>query len=81
MGFMNYRDIYPNILQCEDWVNEAGQFLLGVSRRAPSCKSSEEVENLVKEIETFRKEEGDKQDGRLKNMEVIITTLYGEKVF
>ena len=59
-------------------MSEAGQFLLGVSKRAPSCKGSDEVEGLVSEIEEYRKTGGGAQDGRLKEMEVIVTSLYGE---
>ncbi|ESO07120.1 hypothetical protein HELRODRAFT_191066 [Helobdella robusta] len=63
--------------KCEGWINEAGQFLLTISKKAPNCKTSEDVETLIKCIVQYRSEGGGQQDERLKNMEVVATNLYG----
>jgi hypothetical protein len=68
------------MLQCEKWISDAAQFLLGISKEAPNCKTTEDVDILIKKIEAYRLEGYKEQDGRLNGMERIATDLYGMSV-
>jgi len=63
---------------CEGWLVDAAHFLLGISKRAPDCKTSDDVDGLIGEIEKFRLDGSTQQDGRLNDMERIATDLYGQ---
>lgn len=66
------------MFQCEGWISDAAQFLLGISREAPHCTSTEDVDRLIKKIEAYRLEGYKDQDGRLNAMDRIVTDLYGK---
>ena len=65
-------------LQCEAWLTDAAQFLLGISREAPNCQTSEDVDRLIAKIENYRMDGTKHQDARLNGMDRIVTDLYGE---
>jgi len=65
-------------LQCDGWINEAGQFLLNVGRKATECKSSKDAANLIDQLNNFKEEGGAQQNERLNGMERIATALYGK---
>lgn len=67
-------------IQCEGWINEAGQFLLQVGRKATECKSSADANALIDELEKFRTEGANEENQRLTDMEKIAVDLYGESV-
>lgn len=63
--------------KCEGWITDAGQFLHGISKQAPQCKSSADVDRLIAQIQKYKQDGAMLQDGRLGNMERIATELYG----
>ena len=64
--------------QSEGWINEAGQFLLQVGRKATECKTSADANGLIDDIDTFRQEGAASQNNRLGDMEKIAVELYGK---
>jgi len=52
-------------------------FLQGISREAPHCTTTDDVDRLIKKIENYRLEGYKDQDGRLNAMDRIVTDLYG----
>lgn len=66
------------MLQCEDWIKEASNFLLQIGRKATECKSSGDALDLIKQLEDFRSDGAQKQDDRLNDMYRLICTLYGQ---
>jgi hypothetical protein len=67
-----------NILQCDGWINEAGQFLLNIGRKATECKTSSDAADLISQLSNYKEEGGANQNERLNGMELIATGLYGE---
>jgi len=64
--------------QCEGWISDAAVFLQGISREAPLCTTTEDVDKLIKKIEDYRMEGYKDQDARLNGMNRIVTDLYGQ---
>jgi len=52
-------------------------FLQGISREAPHCTCTDDVDRLIKKIEDYRMDGYKLQDGRLNAMDRIVTDLYG----
>lgn len=65
-------------MQCDGWINEAGQFLLNIGRKATECKSSSDAADLISQLNNYKEEGGAKQNERLNGMELTATGLYGE---
>jgi len=63
--------------QCDGWIGEAAVFLQGISREAPHCATTDDVDRLIKKIETYRMDGYKDQDARLNAMDRIVTDLYG----
>ena len=77
---MSYVDITKSLmlLQCEGWINEAGQFLLTTGRKATECKNSQDAVDLITKLHNFKEEGASRQNDRLNDMERITTDLYGQ---
>ena len=64
-------------MQCDAWMKDASNFLLGVGRKATECRSSADALALIQELDKKRSDGAQDQDGRLQVMEKIATELYG----
>ena len=65
------------LFQCEGWISDAALFLQGISKEAPHCTTTDDVDRLIKKIENYRLEGFQVQDARLNGMDRIVTDLYG----
>ena len=59
-------------------MKDSSGFLLQIGRKATECKTSGDANDLIQELDTYRKEGAQNQDERLGFMEKIATVLYGE---
>lgn len=58
-------------------MREGSQLLIDTGHQAPQCKTPQEAENLIKNLEKFVEKGKSKQEERLQKISELAVKLYG----
>lgn len=66
--------------QCLEWQNKGNDLVDDVNERLAQCKSPEEVNPLLEEVDDFLEKEAPPQHARLNELNQLAGDIYGQKI-
>ncbi|BFZ21917.1 hypothetical protein BsWGS_24956 [Bradybaena similaris] len=70
---------FTYIDECEKWMREGSQLLIDTGHKAPDCKTPQDAENLIKNLEKFVEKGKTNQEQRLQKISELANQLYGDQ--
>ncbi|CAG5126015.1 unnamed protein product [Candidula unifasciata] len=70
---------FTSIDECERWMREGSELLIDIGHKAPDCKTPQDAENLIKNLEKFVEKGKTNQEQRLQKISELATHLYGDQ--